>query len=187
MPTSPVACPSSPTPASGVRIDSLPSVPGEGSTQTFTCIGISQMIASTCGSDGRWSPDPQTYVCPTLGMDYGLVCCLLLLPLSSSAPPVTCDPPGAPFNGTVNTTDQQSYTEGSTVTFQCDPGLFPLGVMNATCTIQGQTGVWVPYDPGSIVCRTSPGEATPPKLILPHSNPLLSPSQLHPPSPTCQW
>ena len=159
MPVSPVACPSFPTPASGVRIDSLPSVPVEGSTLTFTCIEVNQMIASTCGSDGRWSPDPQTYVCPTVGMDYSLVCCLLLLPLSS-APPVT---------------------------FQCDPGLLPLGVMSATCTIQGLTGVWVPSDPGSVVCRTSPGEATPPKLILSHSNPLLSPSHLSCPSLTCQW
>ena len=162
MPVSPVACPSSPTLASGVRIDSLPSVPVEDSTLTFTCTESNHRIASTCGSDGRWSPDPQTYVCPTLGMDYSLVCCLLLLPLSSSAPPVTCDPPGAPSNGTVNSTDQQSYNEGSTVTFQCDPGLFPLGVMNATCTSVGQTGVWVPYDPGSIVCRPFPSKATPP-------------------------
>ena len=120
------------------------------------------MIASTCGSDGRWSPDPQTYVCPTVGMDYPSYDMVAVIQSPHpSAPPLTCDPPGAPFNGTVNTTDQQSYTDGSTVTFQCDPGLFPLGVMNATCTIQGQTGVWDP-DPGSIVCRTSPGEATPP-------------------------
>ena len=159
MPLSPFACPS-PTPASGVRIDNLPNVPVKGSTLTFACVQVSQMISSTCVGDGRWYPDPQTYVCPTLGMDYSLICCLLLLPLSSSAPPVTCDPPGAPSNGTVNSTSQQSYTDGSTVTFQCDPGLLPLSVMSATCTIQGQTGVWDP-DPGSIVCRTSPGEATP--------------------------
>ena len=84
----------------------------------------------------------------------------MIFSYSFIAPPVTCDPPGAPSMGSVNTTDQQTYTEGSTVTFQCDPGLFPLGVMTATCTRQGQTGVWDP-DPGSIVCRTSPGEATP--------------------------
>ena len=68
---------------------------------------------------------------------------------------MTCDVPAAPSMGSVNT-NGQSYTEGSQVTYQCNDGLFPMCVLTATCTRDGQNGVWEP-DPSVVVCRTSPG------------------------------
>ena len=56
-------CPSSPTSASGVTINSVPSVPVEGSTLTFTCTLTGESIVSTCDSGGHWSPDPGAYDC----------------------------------------------------------------------------------------------------------------------------
>ncbi len=70
-------------------------------------------------------------------------------------PPVTCDAPMAPSLGSVNA-NGQPYTEGLQVTYQCAEGLFPMGVLNTTCTRDRQNGVWEP-DPSSVVCRTSPG------------------------------
>ncbi|XP_064402839.1 uncharacterized protein LOC135348523 [Halichondria panicea] len=128
-----VSCPSSLSAASGVVIVQIPSVPTVGSTLTFTCFESNQMIPSTCGSDGQWSPNPEDFMCPTI---------------------VTCDVPAAPSMGSVNT-NGQSYTEGSQVTYQCNDGLFPMCVLTATCTRDGQNGVWEP-DPSVVVCRTSP-------------------------------
>ena len=54
-------CPSSPTPATNVIINGVPSMPVEKSILTFTCNG--QDIFSSCGRDGQWSPDPETYNC----------------------------------------------------------------------------------------------------------------------------
>ena len=73
------------------------------------------------------------------------------------APPVMCPAPGAPSNGSVNT-GSQSYTEGSEITYQCDDGLFPMGLFIANCTRDGQNGVWKPEDPSNVECRTAPGE-----------------------------
>ena len=39
------------------------------------------------------------------------------------------------------------------ITFQCNPGLSPEGVMNATCT---NAGVWSP-DPGDVICKNITG------------------------------
>ena len=62
-----VACPSSPSSASGVVNIQAPSVPIVGSTLTFSCSEYEDgMIEqSTCDSDGQWSPDPETFPCPT--------------------------------------------------------------------------------------------------------------------------
>ncbi len=68
-----------------------------------------------------------------------------------------CPVPGAPSNGSVSTSGQ-SYTVESEVTYQCNDGLFPMGLMNVTCTREGQNGVWKPVDPSTVVCRTAPGE-----------------------------
>ena len=56
-------CPSSPTPASRVTINSVPSVSVEGSTLNFTCTLTGESVVSTCGRDGQWYPDPETYNC----------------------------------------------------------------------------------------------------------------------------
>ncbi len=62
-----VTCPSSPSAASGVVNIQTPSVPIIGSTLTFSCSEYQDGMTeqSTCGSDGQWSPDPETFPCPT--------------------------------------------------------------------------------------------------------------------------
>ena len=53
-------------------------------------------------------------------------------------------------------TGSQSYIEGSQVSYQCNDGLFPMGVLTTTCTREGQDGVWEP-NPSAVLCRTVPG------------------------------
>ena len=62
-----VTCPSSPSAASGVVNIQTPSVPVVGSTLTFSCSEYQDGMTeqSTCGSDRQWSPDPETFSCPT--------------------------------------------------------------------------------------------------------------------------
>ncbi len=76
---------------------------------------------------------------------------------SPLAPPVMCPAPGAPSNGSVNASDQ-SYIEGSKVTYQCNDGLFPMGVFITTCTRDRQNVVWKPEIPSTVECRTAPGK-----------------------------
>ena len=59
--------------------------------------------------------------------------------------------------GSVNTSSQSNFMEGSEVTYHCDDGLFPTGVMTSTCTDVGGRGEWRPVDPSTVVCRTMPG------------------------------
>ena len=63
-----MSCSSSPSTADGVVLNNVPSVTTEGSILIFTCMGTSDMVTSTCGSDGMWSPEPADYVCvvPTM-------------------------------------------------------------------------------------------------------------------------
>ena len=49
------------------------------------------------------------------------------------------------------------FSLGSEVTYRCDEALFPLDVRTSTCTDVGGRGEWV-ENPGSLVCRESPGE-----------------------------
>ncbi len=76
---------------------------------------------------------------------------------SPIAPPIMCPVPGAPSNGSVNASNNQTYLEGSEVTYQCVAGLFPMGILIANCTRDGQNGVWKPEDPSTVECRTAPG------------------------------
>ena len=78
---------------------------------------------------------------------------------SPTAPPVMCPVPGAPSNGSVNASGQ-SYTEGSEVTYQCNDGLFPVGLFIITCTRDRdeQNGTWKPEAPSTVECRTVPGK-----------------------------
>ena len=149
-----VSCSSSLSAASGVVNIQIPSVPTVGSTLTFTCSENNQLVISTCGSDRRWSPNPENFVCPTMGIN--LILSLHRSSISFTEPPVTCPVPGSPSMGSVNTSGQ-SYTEGSQVIYQCNDGLFPMSVLIATCVRGGQNGVWEP-DPSTVVCRTSPGK-----------------------------
>ena len=47
---------------------------------------------------------------------------------------------------------ESSLYVGSEVTYHCDDGLFPTGVMTSTCTDGGGRGEWVP-DPAQLINR----------------------------------
>ena len=64
--------------------------------------------------------------------------------------PDLCDVPQPPVNGSIS--GQSSLLPvGSEVTYHCDDGLFPTGVMTSTCTDVGGRGEWVP-DPAQLMC-----------------------------------
>ncbi len=67
----------------------------------------------------------------------------------SPAPPMNCTAPlHPPRNGAISDHSVPGIP-GTQVTFQCDDGLFPEGIMTATCLA---TGEW-DKNPGEIVCR----------------------------------
>ena len=77
----------------------------------------------------------------------------------TEAPRVICGPPQPPSNGSVNFGNQSApYSEGATVTFQCDDGLFPNDTRNTTCTDMSGIGEWVPDPADLTICREAPGE-----------------------------
>ncbi len=62
---------------------------------------------------------------------------------------MNCTAPLAPpQNGTISDHSVPAIP-GTQVTFQCDDGLFPEGIMTATCLVAGK---W-DRNPGKIVCR----------------------------------
>ncbi|XP_064402488.1 uncharacterized protein LOC135348198 isoform X2 [Halichondria panicea] len=122
-------CPSNPTPADQVTIVGAPPLPALlESTLSFTCNG--QTVTASCESDGRWSLDPTTYVCSS---------------------EVTCGSP-APFRGSVDISGgAPPFPLSSEVTYRCNKGLFPAGVMTSTCESVGGVGTWRPDT--NITCR----------------------------------
>ena len=63
---------------------------------------------------------------------------------------VQCGEPRPPENGVI--VAMSGRGEGDTLTFQCNSGFTPDGVMSSVCT---SNGTWSP-DPGTVQC--SPGE-----------------------------
>ena len=97
-------------------------------------------------------------------MSYQLVLCSVVLYVftlpymyMTEAPPVTCGTPRPPSNGSVNLGNQSLPYAGTTVTFQCNDGLFPNDARNTTCTDMSGMGEWVP-DPADLDCRINPGK-----------------------------
>ena len=75
----------------------------------------------------------------------------------AAALPITCESPQPPSNGSVDFGNQSPpYVQGTTVTFQCDDGLFPNDTIIATCTDMSGTGEWEP-NPADLTCRKKPG------------------------------
>ena len=73
------------------------------------------------------------------------------VPPSTQLPDI-CDAPLPPVKGSI-VGQSGHHSLGSEVTYHCDSGLLPTGVMNSTCTdIEGR-GEWVP-DPALLVCDT---------------------------------
>ena len=66
-----------------------------------------------------------------------------------SPAPVVCNIPSPPINGSfTGDTASSQRSVGSTITFQCDAGLFPVGSLTATCT---DDGLWMP-NPATFPC-----------------------------------
>ncbi|XP_064407176.1 uncharacterized protein LOC135352000 isoform X2 [Halichondria panicea] len=110
-----------------------------GSTVTIQCDAgyVSAVTMVICDDTLMWSPDPEAIECTSLPT----------LPPTSS--PMNCKAPlSSPQNGTISDHSVPAIP-GTHVTFQCDNGLFPEGIMTATCLA---TGEWDKI-PGEIVCR----------------------------------
>ena len=67
---------------------------------------------------------------------------------------VNCSIPNEPVNGVILNYAELVITEGSVITFQCDPGFSPAAEMTATCNSSGQWST----DPSQLVCIGSIGE-----------------------------
>ena len=134
-----------------------------GSTVTVQCeVGyVSAVTVVTCEGTLMWSPDLEGIKCTSQTQPppttrelsswlYGLNTILLHL----SAPPMNCTTPlSLPQNGNISDHSLPAIP-GTQVTFQCDKGLFPEGIMTATCLA---TGEW-DKNPGEIVCRNESSE-----------------------------
>ncbi len=80
--------------------------------------------------------------------------------LTSLNPPVSCGPPGALSRGSVDVNGRTPpFLLGSKVMYRCEEELFPPDVKTSTCTDVGGKGEWV-ENPGSLVCRETPGMCT---------------------------
>ena len=89
----------------------------------------SEVMSSTCQSDGSWEPDTAELECVSV------------------AAPVDCGPP-TPADNVVLEPPQPNTTLGSTFSFRCAEGLFPNGTEQAVCGADGQ---WRP-DPANHGC-----------------------------------
>ena len=69
--------------------------------------------------------------------------------------PDICDTPKSPANGSV-IAYYSLYPVASEVTYHCDEGLVPTGVMTSTCRDVGGSEKWVP-DPGQLMCKKRTG------------------------------
>ena len=71
-----------------------------------------------------------------------------------SAPPMNCTAPlSPPQNGSLISDHSVPALPNTQVTFQCDDGLFPSGILTVTCLTTGQ---W-DKNPEEIVCRNRSG------------------------------
>ncbi len=126
-----------------------------GSTVTIQCDAgyVSAVTMVTCEGTLMWSPDPEAIECtslPTLPPTTRELSSWLYKNLFFHlTAPMNCTAPlSSPRNGTISDHSVPAIP-GTQVTFQCDDGLFPEGIMTATCLA---TGEW-DKNPGEIVCR----------------------------------
>ncbi|XP_064394885.1 sushi, von Willebrand factor type A, EGF and pentraxin domain-containing protein 1-like isoform X2 [Halichondria panicea] len=133
-------CPVLTNPMNGAFVPTTSRLPG--STVTIQCDAgyVSPVTMVTCDDGLMWSPDPEAIECTSLPT----------LPPTSS--PMNCTVQlSSPQNGTISDNSVPAIP-GTQVTFQCNDGLFPEGIMTATCLA---TGEW-DKNPGEIVCRNEP-------------------------------
>ncbi len=85
-----------------------------------------------------------------------------MLILHYTAPPMNCTAPlPPPQNGTISDHSVPAIP-GTRVTFQCDDGLFPEGIMNTTCLANGK---W-DKNPGENACRMEPSKQIDPIFFI---------------------
>ena len=73
-----------------------------------------------------------------------------------SASSILCALALSPVNGSLGYHSIPSLL-GTYITYHCDDGLFPTGVMTSTCTDVGGRGEWVP-DPAQLMCEEQLGK-----------------------------
>ncbi|XP_064402947.1 sushi, von Willebrand factor type A, EGF and pentraxin domain-containing protein 1-like isoform X2 [Halichondria panicea] len=130
-------CPVLTNPMNGAFVPVSSSLPG--STVTIQCDAgyVSAVTMVICEGTLMWSPDPEAIECTSLPT------------LPPTTPPMNCAVRlSSPQNGTISDHSVPAIP-GTRVSFQCDAGLFPEGMMNATCLA---TREW-DKNPGEIVCR----------------------------------
>ena len=144
-----------------------------GSEVTYHCddgLFPTSVMTSTCtdvGGRGEWVPDPAQLMCRVPGRpDPVLYCCNFVLSVYTMnyiciLLSVTCRLPEEPLHGLIMDYCSLATTEGSVITFQCDPGFSPAAEMTATCSSSGQWST----DPSQLVC-TSNGERWKMSFIL---------------------
>ena len=70
-------------------------------------------------------------------------------------PPVNCEIPTVPGNGSIQDIQVISTVGGAQIVFMCNPGFVPAGRMSATCVSPdgiSVVGTWTP-DPADLVCN----------------------------------
>ena len=146
-------CPVLTNPMNGAFGPTTNSLPG--STVTIQCdVGyVSAVTMVTCEGTLMWSPDPEAIECislPTLPpTTRELSSWLYKLLFFHLTAPMSCTTSlSPPRNGTISNRSAPAIP-GTQVTFQCDDGLFPEGIMTATYLV---TGMW-DKNPGEIICR----------------------------------
>ena len=124
-----------------------------GSNVTFQCAAglVPTGVETTvCESDGRWTPDPANHGCGNTSTGvYYMSTCIVCTILTFCYFVVNCSAPSPLAHGSID--PYTSTVEGAKVTFQCDEGFSPSGLMTAVCQADGN---WEP-DPATIVCTTS--------------------------------
>ena len=111
---------------------------GPGTSLSLSCSPgyvPSEVMSSTCQSDGSWEPDTAELKCVSV------------------AAPVDCGPP-TPADNVLLEPPQPNTTVGSTFSFRCAEGLFPNTTHEAVCGADGQ---WRP-DPANHNCVNGSGK-----------------------------
>ena len=154
-------CPVLTNPMNGAFGPVSSSLPGSMVTIQCDTGYVSPVTMVTCeGSTLIWNPDPEAIACTPLTLSYPTTSELVRLSCIdnssciSPAPPINCTAQLSPLhNGTISDHSVPAIP-GTQVTFQCDGGLFPEGIMTVTCLA---TGEW-DRNTGEIVCRNEPSK-----------------------------
>ena len=133
-----------------------------GSNITYSCedrllpIGVLTSTCTDVGKRGLWVPDPAQLMCRVPGMLCTVATDLMIHFASFLIKEnlVNCRLPEEPQHGFIVDYCNLATTEGSVITFQCDPDFSPAAEMIATCNSSGQWNT----DPSQLVCTWNNSE-----------------------------